>query len=684
MGSLLLVEPTADQLARLGAALSGWRAVKAAELTAMIGDPATVVDAVVVGAGASSPPVLVQQVHAADPVTAVVVLTTSATDEEVRRALSYAPGVPAGLLVAEADDRALPEKVAQLVDAARAERQHRALMVAVSAQRGGQPAATAPLPRSLGALLHHVPFGVLVADLDGRLVGWNPWAGDLLGLASDAHGQRVADVFAEPEPLLAAFELARAGRLSAATPSFVLAGSRDTAFELNAAPTELENGRAAVLLLIQDVTERSRAEATRDRLAAHVGLLARVSEALAGMLDGDTALHRLAQQVVPVLGDWVTLQIYDARGNPRRVAVHHHDAARGELAESLQTTLPQALSPYAPSRRIARGEGPVLMREMTPAMLQVLAPGDQARVALTELGVGSVMAVPLPGRDSVLGSMVLVNEPCSRAFTEEDLAVATEVGRRAGVTLETIALYAQQSDLAAGLQRSLLSDPPPSEHGEIVVRYLAAAREAQVGGDWYDAFVQQCGDTVLVIGDVIGHDTRAAAAMGQVRALLRGIGYTTGAGPSEMLRRLDAAMDGLDVHTTATAVVAQLEQVPEAPGVRRLRWSNAGHPPPILVSPTGAAQVLRGEESDLLLGVISDAPRQERELLLQPGTTLLLYTDGLVERRGQGIDEGVAALVSTVDTLAHLPPRQLCDRVLQQMLPPELDDDVALLAVRLA
>jgi GAF domain-containing protein len=438
-----------------------------------------------------------------------------------------------------------------------------------------------------------------------------------------------------------------------------------------------------VLLLVQDVTQRFRAEARRDRLAAHVGLLAQVSEALAGMLDADAALRRLAQEVVPVLADWVSLQIYDARGNARRVALHHHDPDRRALLQSVEATLPHAVTADAPSRRIARGEGPLRIDRLSPEGLAGLLPEPGVRSALDEIGVGSVVAVPLPGREGVLGSMVLVNEPASPQFTEEDLAIATEVGRRAGVTLETLALYAQQSELAAQLQRSLLTAPPASEHGEIAVRYLAAAEEAQVGGDWYDAFVQADGGTVLVIGDVIGHDTRAAAAMGQLRALLRGIGYTTGTGPAEILGRLDAAMEGLDVRTTATAVVTRIEQVASDPRLRRVLWSNAGHPPPVLVTPDRGARVLEAGDTDLLLGVIAGAPRLEHELLLGPGATLLLYTDGLVERRGQALDRGVSALLAAVDEVAHLPAEQMCDQVLARMLPPTLEDDVAVLAVRL-
>jgi PAS domain S-box-containing protein len=681
VGHLLLVAPTTAELAVLRG-IDELRPVTCGQLSMLLGQADATVDAVLVGGDVQAPLPVVQQVHAADAATAVAVLTGPDSDAEVRRTMSYAPGVPAGLLVIERADDELREKVAELFEAARARRQHEALLAAVAGQASEQTAHV-PLPRSLGTLLHHAPFGMMVADLEGRLVGWNPWAGDLLGVGPEATGRPVTELFTPPEPLLGFLELARHGRLTETAPTIVLQAPQGISVEVNAVPTELESGRAAVLLLVQDVTERRRAEATRDRLAAHVGLLARVSEALAGTLDGEAALRRLAEQLVPVLADWVSLQVYDARGNPCRVAVHHKDPARRRLVESVQRSVAE-LDGDTPSRLVARGHGPQLVNDLSPATLAEMVPDPATRAVLEELGVGSVLAVPLPARGGVLGSMVLVNGPSGPAFTEQDLAVATEVGRRAGITLETIGLYAQQSDLAAALQRSLLTDPPESDQGEIEVRYLAAAEEAQVGGDWYDAFLQADGGTVVVIGDVIGHDTRAAAAMGQIRALLRGIGYTTGAGPAGMLSRLDAAMDGLDVRTTATAVVARIDQHPEIPGVRRLRWSNAGHPPPILVVPGEPARALEAQESDLLLGVIVDTLRREHELSVPAGSTLLLYTDGLVERRGRGIDEGVAEMVAAVDRLAHLPVEQLCDRLLERLLPVELDDDVALVAVRLA
>jgi len=154
-----------------------------------------------------------------------------------------------------------------------------------------------------------------------------------------------------------------------------------------------------------------------------------------------------------------------------------------------------------------------------------------------------------------------------------------------------------------------------------------------------------------------------------------------------VLRGVDEAMQTLQVDTTATAVIARLEQSSgeRRRGATRLRWSNAGHPPPVVVGPDGSCTTLTAGESDLLLGLDPATPRAEGEVTLERGATLLLYTDGLVERRGQSLDEGLARLS---EELAELTARDLglealCDQLLRRMLPERPEDDVALVAVRL-
>jgi hypothetical protein len=152
-----------------------------------------------------------------------------------------------------------------------------------------------------------------------------------------------------------------------------------------------------------------------------------------------------------------------------------------------------------------------------------------------------------------------------------------------------------------------------------------------------------------------------------------------------VLRDLDRSMELLRLPTLATAAVARLEQVPEeiAAGTTRLRWSNAGHPPPVVLSPGGAVTVLGDERPDVLLGVDPGRPRRERVAVLERGTTVLLYTDGLVERRDSDLDAGQARLTEVLADLADRPLPELCDLLVERMVDHHPDDDVALVAVRL-
>ena len=190
----------------------------------------------------------------------------------------------------------------------------------------------------------------------------------------------------------------------------------------------------------------------------------------------------------------------------------------------------------------------------------------------------------------------------------------------------------------------------------------------------------------VVIGDVVGHDTRAAAAMGQLRALVRGISFTTAETPSQVLTSVDEAIQGLKLATIATAVLAQLTPPGGHAGTSRLRvrWSNAGHPPPVLLDRKGRTRVLGPStgKADLLLGVNALTRRRTQQTSLPAGSTLLLYTDGLVERRGETLDDGLERLLTIIEHHAQDDLDGLCDAIVSKMIPDANEDDVAIVAVR--
>lgn len=430
---------------------------------------------------------------------------------------------------------------------------------------------------------------------------------------------------------------------------------------------------------IQDITARRTAQLRAERSAARVALLAQVSAELASTLDVRAATAGLPRLLTPVLADWCVVSVLDDAGRPEDVGCWHADP-----------WLRPVVTRYSGLRRPAMPTTPLATWSMThrepwtgsfEESLALLAPGE-AHDLFTELAPAVVITLAMRGRGRTLGLLTLCCD-AGRTPTDEDLATAQGVADRAGLALDNARLHAQQQ-LAEELQRSLLTEPPELGNAEIVARYLPAVEAARVGGDWYDAFEQPDGATVVVIGDVAGHDIAAARAMGQLRGLLRGIATYSNAAPAEVLRGLDASMAVLQAGTLATATVARFEQTDEERdrGVGRMVWSNAGHLPPVAVDPDGVVRTLGGRRADLLLGVDPTVARTESAVTLDRGSTVVLCTDGLVERRDADLDSGLERLRRHLAALADRPLPQLCDELLERLVDGRPDGDVALIAVR--
>jgi serine phosphatase RsbU (regulator of sigma subunit) len=401
-------------------------------------------------------------------------------------------------------------------------------------------------------------------------------------------------------------------------------------------------------------------------------------------MDIDQQIGELADLVVPELADWCWVVVTDDQGRLYEMASAHRDPGRREELADYVGAMVAGMTDEAGARVVTSTARPLHMPVIDRERMERALPDPEVREALVRLGADSGTVVPLVARGHVLGALGLFNEAERGPLSEVQVDTAVEIGRRAGLALHHARLYVQQRELAVALQRSMLTDPPQPDHSQIVVRYVPAAAGAEIGGDWYDAFVQDGGATVIAIGDVVGHDTRAAAAMGQVRGLLRGIAYSSGGSPAEVLTELDRAVQGLALDTMATALVARLEHDDELrAGHTRLRHSSAGHPPPAVLTPDGKAFLLDAEPTELLLGVAPGSERREHVTVLDRGTTVLLYTDGLVERRDRDIDAGTAELVAVLEECAGLPLDELCDQVLERLFLPDAEDDVAMLAVRM-
>ncbi|MGY1720441.1 SpoIIE family protein phosphatase [Blastococcus sp. SYSU DS0552] len=683
-GRWVLVEPSTTDVELLRA-LPGMDHVAPGELEVRLVDPPEPVDLVVIGSLAAAPVALVQRAHRLAPGAAVAVLSTTPTT--LRRETSYAPGVPLELLVASPGEPDLPERLRAIRRAAVDRRRHSAVLAAVARRAAGAVQDAPRGPAEVGGVLEHAPIAVLVVDPAGALVGWNRRAEVLFELVRTPTGRPVDTVLPGAAAFLAPV-LARAtsgSELPEATPTaaHVLVGGR-VDVELTAVRSQAEDGRPVALLLAVDVTARREAERERDRLAGQVSLLARVSESLAGSLDVTESIARLAEAVVPAMADWASVQVREEHDRLAAHVVRQRDPALAPVARRVEALVAARGTGSGLGRRAAAGEA-VLLPVVDAGTLAEEMPDVELRGLVERLGAASALAVPVPGRSGILGSLLLARGAGAAPFGDRDLSLAREIGRRAGIALDNARLYAGQRHLATELQNSLLTAPPDLPFARVAVRYVAAAREAQVGGDWYDAFRRRTGDLTVVIGDVVGHDTRAAAAMGQLRSLVRGIAYTTAGAPDQVLTAVDEAAEGLELATMATAILAELSPTGAGGGGgARLRWSNAGHPPPVLLDRDGTARLLtyRAGRPDLLLGVDPAARRRTEETTLPPGSTLLLFTDGLVEDRGHTLDDGLELLLATVGHHAGAELEDLCDAVLARMVPRGGQDDVAIVAVR--
>ncbi|MEZ0163335.1 PP2C family protein-serine/threonine phosphatase [Kineococcus sp. LSe6-4] len=304
---------------------------------------------------------------------------------------------------------------------------------------------------------------------------------------------------------------------------------------------------------------------------------------------------------------------------------------------------------------------------------------------------GAVVILPLlsgtPGpHRQTSGALVLVWPAPRDTADQADRALWLSLADYTAQTLARVQYAARLRSSAETLQRSMLTRLPEPDSLEVRARYVPAASGERVGGDWYDAVVTPDGATTLVIGDVTGHDMAAAAGMGQVRGLLRAFAYDRDEAPAALVGRLDRAVTGLGVDTLATLVLARIEQTDadaEA-GLRRLRWTNAGHPPPVLLLADGSTRVL-DSTPELLIGLLERTGRSDHEAVVPPGSTLLLYTDGLIEHRGRSLTDGLEELervLSAGHADGAVTLEDLLDHLVRELVGDDPDDDCAVLAVR--
>ncbi len=408
--------------------------------------------------------------------------------------------------------------------------------------------------------------------------------------------------------------------------------------------------------------------------ATRLSFLADASEVLSLSLDPEEALQRLADLAVRRIADWCAVDLIDDEGSLRHVAVAHADPRRVELARELRELYPVDEGSDTGVAYVVRTGSSELYPEVTDEMLVGAAQDDEHLEMMRELGLLSVMIVPLEARGRTFGALTLVAAESGRRFDASDLELAEDLARRAALAIDNSILFRREHEAAVILQRSLLPDSLPRIEGlEFAARYEPAAPGIEVGGDWYE--VVQCADgrVGVMIGDVAGRGIRAASVMGRIRPALRGF-VADGHDPGEAIARLDAMIKEGERAELTTVFHLLYDRA-----TRTAEYVRAGHPPALIRLPDGTVEELNGVGSPPV-GILA-APRFTVQTAKIPdGSLLLLYTDGLIERRGEDL---MSALKRLKATLAECPEgAQAClDRLAEVYRADAVPDDVAMLAM---
>jgi PAS domain S-box-containing protein len=528
------------------------------------------------------------------------------------------------------------------------------------------------------AIVDSAPEPFLGVSEDGTIVSWNPAAERTFGwTASEAVGQPIRDLIIVPEnyedhhqrreeeftrpdgetrPSRREVELLRRDGerfLAEVTYSRVRAGDRPM-----------------LACFIRDISAREEREREREQLYREQAAreeaeqMAGIVHGLQMLLDVALAYNRLDDMLEALLPR--VCEVVNAEG--ASVLLTEEDGSlvlrasmfRDVEAEPLRIELGEGLA-----GRVARDKQPILLQDPDPS--EVVDPALH--------GLHSILGVPLMAGGEVAG-VLKVGVPAPRRFSEDDLTILGLAADRVALAIDHLRVYEREHRIAETLQRSLLPDRLPRLPGlEVAARYQPAASESEVGGDWYDVIAMPGGNVGLVMGDVAGKGLAAASMVGRLRSAMRAYALE-GHTPADVLDRLNQLVwsEAEDGHMTTMVYVVF------DPLQGRVTWVNAGHLPPLAVTSDGIARFLEGPSS-VPLGVMSYPAYEAAETEMPLGGTVLLYTDGLVERPGELLDDGLDRLAAAVRGERGGPER-LCAHVLEQLVPAiGATDDVALLAL---
>ncbi|MFJ3327668.1 SpoIIE family protein phosphatase [Streptomyces griseus] len=449
---------------------------------------------------------------------------------------------------------------------------------------------------------------------------------------------------------------------------------------------DIDGAVCGLMAIVVEITDITRQREELEQARGHVALLSTAAVAIGTTLDMDTTCKELADFVVPDLADVAVVDVFPAEVGhavrpPAPGVVRLRRAALrgdGQLDEQMQRFgHPGQYVDFAADSAVTR-----CLAENEP-VVDDWEHHERRRAGITAdritaskaLGLRQALVVPLTARGRPLGTLTLVRAEGSPVFDGQDVAVARELAVRAGVDLDHARRYDHEHSIARELQRSLLSEPwGPHPHVEIATRYLPADRGVLVGGDWFDVVPLQDGRHLKVMGDVMGHGVEAAVAMSQYRSLLRLLAGED-LPPHRILEQLDTMVERSGLDRAATCLLAVVDRFG---GVCEV--ASAGHLPPVFIDPGAAGARVVPVPVGPPLGTGFGGYRTA-SVPCGPGTVLFMYTDGLVERRGEDIDVSVRRLASLA-----MPPGGRLEDLLDQVLDRfgvDAEDDIAVLASRI-
>lgn len=438
----------------------------------------------------------------------------------------------------------------------------------------------------------------------------------------------------------------------------------------------LPGSRLTAVLWAPDGTPLGTLVLSCDRPGAFGTIHGRVADAIAGY--GAVALHNAR-----LLSD-AEAAARRERGHAKAMRALAETAVRlnaplaiDEMLRDVTSTARRILgADYAVSTLSTGMASPIVASAEGLDGILLDGPYPEVPPAVDAIRLPQRLAAPLRRPEGLDVGLLQVFGKATGDFTDTDEAIVVQLAQLAASAIEKERLLEAQLRLAGTLQRSLLPERLPDVPGvEMAARYAPGATEVDVGGDWYDALSLPDGDLFLVIGDVVGKGVEAAAAMGQLRHSLRTYAFE-GLEPAAALERLNILVNTLGGSEFATVLAARL-----TPSTGQLRYASAGHPPPLLIAAEGGVEFLEGVQS-VPLGAVAQPEWEEGRRVLAPGTTLVFYTDGLVESRSLHLDVGMARLADAAALGGDLD--DLVDRLLELARPEHQRDDSAVLAVHIA